>query len=197
MNTLTNKAFYLFFDNGGVLDGDITEVSNVTSDDCVIGPVLGLDGFVQSIQHGHSIIALLSKISEQNSVCIGFHSKNREGDQLALLHLLNAEGFPACQIMAVYDPELYPGVESTSPCVEVRENGVIVSGYGIELDGKQCVRNALAYVTGCEKDKTYIFDDGPSVIAQAREEGYHTRRIGDVTLYEAVKDIHDIICQDK
>lgn len=178
-------------DQGGVLDGCYGQV--LESNDLLIKSAAP-----SILKNGLLTVNLLNKLVTHFNYRIVFHSKNREQDQIDLLILLqqackekNVE-FPPVYAMAVYDPNKFKEVDPTNPKIS-RVSDILVTGYGIDGDGKSCVRKALSTALGIaeqQRSQCVVFDDGPSVIAKAEKEGYSCYQISSPTsLYEACVSI--------
>lgn len=202
-----NKARFLFFDHGGVLDGSFIE-GNPTNKDLVLTKV---EGMFQIIKNGVEIVKQLNSLVSLHGYQIIFHSKNKETEQLHMLSLIQKAcyrvklTFPKITAMAVRDTIEFNGVESENPAIiKNKQHGIWIAGYDKELDGKACVRNALSkllFISETSRKQHFIFDDGPSVVNIANKEGWSTYLIGDqfeaVTLDKAVDSIYQLEIQSK
>jgi hypothetical protein len=173
-------------DHGGVLDGAITE-NKPGSDDLLLQTYS--EGYYQVLKNGVQIIKNLNELIEKYRCEIVFHSKNKEEDQLKLLSDLHAAckekgiTFPKVKAMAVFDAERFKDVDSEKPTIVRDTNDSIwIAGYGKELDGKACVRNALSSLLEIsqhpdDRKNHVVLDDGPSIVATAKTEGYSAYEI--------------------
>lgn len=186
-------------DHGGVIDGVMRKASSASKKDLILSDIGG--GFLNLLPNGVEIVQLLNSLVSQHGYCLLFHSKNKEIDQLELLARLQQACtkrglvFPRVEGMAVFDASQYPGISSEHPECFTR-NGIKVAGYGIEQEGKSCVRQALRALCGspsAEQHIEIVFDDGPSVIEKAKHEGCRAYRIGEergtVSLLNALREV--------
>lgn len=198
---------FLMFDHGGVLDGEMISTPPAPTD--LVLDDLG-DGVKSVLRNGVTIVQHLNELAEKYNYKIVFHSKNREIDQLRILEQLQKAcrakriPFPAITAMAVYDTSIYVGVLPSAPRIEAnKSHGVMVIGYGVEAEGKSCVRQALMTALNVPKEKydnCIVFDDGASVISQAKKDGYQAYCIGTqagtIPLFQAIEDVYKQACTD-
>lgn len=172
---------YLMFDHGGVLDGEfVHNHDSITPDDFILTE--HKEGGYQVLKNGVQIVNQLNDLVNQFGYEIVFHSKNVEANQVDLLKDLLREckkrklNFPPVVAMAVCDEKKYAGVESRNSLFEYNSKYHIqMSVYGVDLDGKSCVRIALSrllMIDENERNNNYVFDDAKSVVAAAIDEGY-------------------------
>jgi len=177
--------YYLIFDHGGVLDGEMI-MGAPAENDLVLGNVG--DGILNVLKGGVFFVKTLIKLVQAYDYQIVFHSKNREVDQLRILKQLQkacrTKGltFPKVTVMAVYDTHQFKNFFPSAPrIIRDRAHGITVVGYGYDKDGKSCVRQALSAALDISEDERgqhIVFDDGISVVNAAREEGYQAYLIG-------------------
>lgn len=188
-------------DHGGVLDGMPTN-GRPTVKDIVPNPDPDFQGYYIGLKDGVEMVKKLNFLVNNLGYKFAFHSKNKQADQERIYNEVNA----ACQqqgvflpkpvAMPVYDPELYPGVLSTAPQIFKNDQGITIIAYGNNegLDGKTCVRNALTAFFNIQEDQRqqcFIFDDGETIINQAKADGYQAFHIdGDNTLAKAINSLY-------
>ncbi len=188
---------YLMLDHGGVLDGIVTE-EKPGNNDLLLAQID--DGLYQVLKNGVKIVKQLNFLVIECGYEIVFHSKNKEKDQLQLLEHLSkscAEKYlewPIVTAMAVRDQDIFPDIDSKEPIIiKDRTHGILIAGYGQDLDGKSCVRSALSKLLSINEEshsQHIIFDDGPSVVLAARAEGYRAYMIDkNLSLEEAISDV--------
>lgn len=192
---------YLFFDHGGVLDGQMMQSSEAGANDLVLQKFsVDMAGFSQVLPRGKEIVVMLNTLVGLHGYKIGFHSANSRTDQLHLLAQLQAAcaekdiRFPEVHAMCILDET--NTAASTAPETDETLSGIQTATWGADkLDGKASLRQALSALLTINPEQRgdhVVFDDGPSIIEQARAEGYQAVRIGDDTaLYDAVKAVHD------
>jgi hypothetical protein len=202
IHLIVPRKKYLMIDHGGVLDGEITE-NKPGSNDLLLQTYS--DGYYQVLKNGVQIIKNLNELIEKYRYEIVFHSKNKEKDQLKLLSDLyavcNEKGitFPKVKAMAVFDAERFKDVDSKNPrIIKDNNNSIWIAGYGKELDGKACVRNALSILLDIsqhpdDRKNHVVLDDGPSIVATAaKAEGYSAYEIsGNQSFTVTVQQIID------
>jgi hypothetical protein len=186
---------YLMLDQGGVLDGTIT--NQVNDNDLLLNKIDGI-GF-QVLQHGVEIVKQLNELVNNHNYQIVLHSKNLEIGQLELLQKLNiacnAKGivFPRVTAMVVRSSE-YRGITANAPLlIKNRPHGILMACYEQELDGKACVRLALSRllnISAAARAQHIVLDDGPSVILAANQEGWQAYEIGNIDLLTTINAIY-------
>lgn len=186
---------YLFIDQGGVLDGIITD--QVMEDDLLLTTID--QGLFQVLKQGVPLVKQLNDLVTNYNYQIIFHSKNQEAEQLSLLtNLSNAcdlKGiiFPKVTAMAVRDPRYTATAAVTPIVINNRPHGILLACYEQELDGKACVRLALSKllnISEAERANHIVLDDGPSVIATAIKEGWQAYEIGKIDLATVINAIY-------
>jgi hypothetical protein len=202
---------YLMLDHGGVLDGSLS-YERPTHDDLLLDTIkIDRDAnpkatvLYQIIKNGKSVIQQLNQLVDSHRYRLVFHSKNKEADQMRLLKQLCHAcqrvdlSFPVIHAMAVCDPVAFKGIDSSTPkIIKNRPHQIVMAGYGKELPGKSCVRQALAILLNIDnqsRPQHIILDDGMTVIDQAKKEGYRVYAIGDgknrVSLSTAIQSIYN------
>ena len=195
---------YLFIDHGGVLDGEVS-FEATTHEDLVLDDIDLGEGekAKQVLKKGVLLVKQLTELTQEYDYILVFHSKNTQQNQEEMLQKLQkacqVKGliFPPITAMAVYDRERYAKSTPDNPDVSVVYQTTLIAGYGQgELDGKSCVRKAITKALNIQLDKNQqvILDDGPSVMEQAKKEGYQGFLIGNppdaLPLYQAIDIIY-------
>ncbi len=188
-------AKYLMIDQGGVLDGTITD--KIDDDDLLLTEVE--KGLFQVLKQGVILVKQLNDLVLNYDYQIVLHSKNREAEQLAFLSKLNSScglkgiTFPKVTAMAVRDSS-YAGISSGAPkIINNRSHGILMVCYDQELDGKACVRLALSKLLNIpesDRAKHIVLDDGPSVITTAIKEGWQAYEVGNIDLATIINIIY-------
>ncbi|MBS0290358.1 MAG: hypothetical protein JSS07_10055 [Proteobacteria bacterium] len=210
-NTTVNdepETKFLFIDHGGVLDGSyVPRTETISPADLIIDNNNDPE-YINVLKNGVAIINNLNSLVNDYDYQIAFHSKNQEANQDAILMKLQTActnkgfQFPPIHSMAVYDPSKYRNVSSNNPTIEER-NGIkrvcwgtksIVNQRMVE-DGKDKVRRALEKalnIPSTQRKFHAVFDDGPSILEVAKEEGYQTFVINETQpLDQALKKVID------
>ena len=185
----TEKAKYLFVDVGGVVDG-IYCFDHPRSDDLLLEHEA--NEFFHFLPEGLKVIRLLEELCKNQGFRIVLHSKNKEEDQINFLRILWSAcmrehlWLPEIYAIAVYDSEKFKGIRPDKPLIKRdTTHGIIVVGYGSDIDGKCCVREALSSALGIlpsERKKHFVFDDGPFVIKCALREGWNAFEVTEQNL---------------
>ncbi len=195
------KKRYLFLDHGGVLDGEIVmSRSEITKDDLLISTIEE-GALYQVLKNGVQIIQILNKMVKNHNFELYFHTKNKEKEQLKMLAILQQEcikkglEFPKISALFVRDEHIFANIPSDKPkIIKDRLHGMDIIGYSQEKDGKQCLRETYIYyfnINDNARKKHYILDDGPSVIAKAKAEGWNAIQVEKSNgLYEIINTIY-------
>jgi hypothetical protein len=193
---------YLMLDHGGVLDGDIS-VSSPKKNDLLLEKYAW--GGYRLIKNGVQLVKDLHELVYHYDYQLVFHSKNQKNDQINVYKDLKMACFlqeiqlPPIYAMAVCDPYVYRNVDSLQPILTYdNKHDIRVAGYGVELEGKTCVRQALSsilHIAPNDRSQHIIFDDGESVINAARTEGYQAYLIGTGNNRIELADAVAMLCQ--
>lgn len=198
---------YLMFDHGGVLDGEyVVEAKSVTENDLDLGPVEG--GGRMVLKNGVEAIRDLTVLVNQHGYQIVYHSANAIPDQIKLHQSLvvacRSKGlsFPAVRAMPVLNkssgsPDTNPRIGTARFNAGGSDINILTAEFSTDESGKRSVRralqNAFATTSAIDIPNSHVFDDGPSIIRAAREDGYIGHEIGSgpskETLFAALKNV--------
>lgn len=204
--------YYIMLDHGGVLSGEPYEgvIEDLDFDDLVLSEVY--PGLNMVLKGGLTLLNRLSELIKYHNCKLVFHSKNRESDQRALWQQIKIAAekkgaeLPHLHAMVIYDASQYSNSKPSAPLVTFDGyEGSIMIAYGREEgDGKSCVRQALSKAFGIDhssRGDCIVFDDGTSVVAMARREGYQAywigSEVGAFDLTSAIEDLYIKIIANK
>jgi hypothetical protein len=196
---------YLMIDHGGVLEGEYS-VDQPLENDLLVKVIDETDFMI--LKNGVNIIKNLNHLVDYHNCMVVFHSKNKLQDQLNIMHYLQSacknKGlvFPKIKYLAVRDSIEYKDTGSTKPKLTTymdkddNNNIISIAGYGDELDGKECLRNAISVLLNIETNSRgmhYVIDDGPSVVQKAILDGWNGYIVGDISLDTIISEIREKI----
>jgi hypothetical protein len=196
-------------DHGGVLDDRIVPAGEVTKNDIVLDEIKILGQIkkndnIRILKNGVQIVNTLNQLVSKYDYRVVYHSSNVAEDQLKIHNDLvrgaKEKGlvFPPVIAAAAPDRKLTeePPENPKKGTLEKTDIPFLSYAFTKSKDGKSCVRAALASFLGIseskdERQQHIVFDDAPSVIKKAKDEGYRAYKIGDdgTTLDVALNEI--------
>lgn len=190
---------YLILQIEGVLDGE-RSAKPPQEEDLLITKVQR-DKF-QVLRGGARIVKSLQEIVDRYQWKIVFYSMLTERKQTSFLKMIDEAcrlkeigPFPNVKAMIVCDDSCFSGVTSeNSIIIKSRNHGILLAGYGVQLEDKMCARKALSKLLDIdEKDRKnhLMFDASHTSARQAQLEGWNVYNLAEKNIEEALTDALD------